>query len=93
MTDSYRDKENLQGSQLCNLAWKIPWTEEPGRLQSVGSLRVGHNWDSELCKYMYTYKNKSIGTHNLQLFNYWTFNELLLCARFYAYALIQKQNI
>ena len=25
------------------LAWKIPWTEEPGRLQSMGSLRVGHN--------------------------------------------------
>ena len=24
-------------------AWKIPWTEEPGRLQSVGSQRVGHN--------------------------------------------------
>ena len=26
-----------------NLAWKIPWTEEPGRLQSTGSLRVGHD--------------------------------------------------
>ena len=26
------------------LAWKIPWTEEPGGLQSMGSLRVGHNW-------------------------------------------------
>ena len=25
------------------LAWKIPWTEEPGRLQSMGSLGVGHN--------------------------------------------------
>ena len=25
------------------LAWKIPWPEEPSRLQSVGSLRVGHN--------------------------------------------------
>ena len=25
------------------LAWKIPWTEEPGRLQSMGLLRVGHN--------------------------------------------------
>ena len=25
------------------LAWKIPWTEEPGRLQSIGSLRVGHD--------------------------------------------------
>ena len=26
------------------LAWKIPWTEEPGRLQSMGSHRVGHDW-------------------------------------------------
>ena len=25
------------------IAWKIPWTEEPGRLQSVGSPRVGHD--------------------------------------------------
>ena len=25
------------------LVWKIPWTEEPARLQSMGSLRVGHN--------------------------------------------------
>ena len=25
------------------LAWRIPWTEEPGRLQSTGSHRVGHN--------------------------------------------------
>ena len=27
------------------LAWKIPWTEEPGRLQSMGSLRFGHDCD------------------------------------------------
>ena len=26
------------------LAWRIPWTEEPGRLQSMGSQRVGHDW-------------------------------------------------
>ena len=26
------------------LAWKIPWTEEPGSLQYMGSKRVGHNW-------------------------------------------------
>ena len=25
-------------------AWRIPWTEEPGRLQSMGSQRLGHNW-------------------------------------------------
>ena len=30
------------------LAWKIPWTEEPGRLQSMGSVRVGHNWAASL---------------------------------------------
>ena len=30
------------------LAWKIPWTEEPGRLQSMGSLRVGYDWASSL---------------------------------------------
>ena len=30
------------------LAWQIPWMEEPGRLQSMGSLRVGHDWASSL---------------------------------------------
>ena len=30
------------------LAWRIPWTEEPGRLQSMGSLRVGHGWATSL---------------------------------------------
>ena len=30
------------------LAWQIPWTEEPGRLQSMGSLGVGHDWATSL---------------------------------------------
>jgi len=30
------------------LAWKIPWTEEPGRLQSMGSQRFGCNWATSL---------------------------------------------
>ena len=30
------------------LAWKIPWMEEPGRLQSMGLLRVGHGWATSL---------------------------------------------
>ena len=30
------------------LAWKIPWMEEPGRLQSMGSLRIGHDWATSL---------------------------------------------
>ena len=35
------EKEMVTHSSI--LAWKIPWTEEPGRLQSMGSQRVGHN--------------------------------------------------
>ena len=31
------------GITLSTLAWKIPWMEEPGRLQFMGSLRVGHD--------------------------------------------------
>ena len=34
------------------LAWKIPWTEEPGRLQSMGSLRVGHDWATSLSLFL-----------------------------------------
>ena len=30
------------------LAWKIPWAEEPGRLQAMGSLRVRHDWATSL---------------------------------------------
>ena len=30
------------------LAWKIPWMEKPGRLQSMGSQRVGHDWATSL---------------------------------------------
>ena len=30
------------------IAWKIPWTEEPDRLQSMGSERVGHDWATSL---------------------------------------------
>ena len=33
-----------RGNQSCILAWRIPWAEEPGGLQSVGSWRVGHAW-------------------------------------------------
>ena len=38
--NSFRDGNRLQASVL---AWRIPWTEEPGGLQSIGSHRVGHN--------------------------------------------------
>ena len=39
-------KETATHSSI--LAWKIPWTEDPGRLQSMGSQGVGHNWETSL---------------------------------------------
>ena len=38
----------LTPTHFNTLAWKIPWTEEPGRLQSMGSQRVGHDWATSL---------------------------------------------
>ena len=36
-------KQTDKAPHSSTLAWKIPWMEEPGRLQSMGSLRVGHD--------------------------------------------------
>ena len=35
-------KEKAMATYFSTIAWKIPWTEKPGRLQSMRSLRVGH---------------------------------------------------
>ena len=40
--------EKAMAPHSSTLAWKTPWTEEPGRLQSMGSLRVRHNWSTSL---------------------------------------------
>ena len=40
--------ENAMAPHSSTLAWKIPWMEEPGRMQSMGSLRVGHDWATSL---------------------------------------------
>ena len=39
--------EQEMATHSSNLAWRIPWTEEPGGLQSVGSHGVGHDWVTE----------------------------------------------
>ena len=40
--------EKAMAPHSSTLAWKIPWMEEPGRLQFMGLLRVGHNWVTSL---------------------------------------------
>ena len=42
------------------LAWEIPWIEEPGGLQSMGSQRVGHNWVT----FTYTDNEKIMTKHD-----------------------------
>jgi len=45
------------------LAWKMPWTEEPGRLQSIESQRVRHKSSIRACMHTHgRYVNKIIGT-------------------------------
>ena len=40
--------EKEMATHSSTVAWKIPWTKEPGRLQSMGLQRVGHNWVTSL---------------------------------------------
>ena len=44
----YIPSEKAMARHSSTLAWKIPWTEEPGRLQSMESLGVGHDWATSL---------------------------------------------
>ena len=41
-------REKAMAPHSSTVAWKIPWMEEPGRLQSMGSLRVRHDWATSL---------------------------------------------
>ena len=46
--------EKEMATHSSTLAWKITWTEKPGRLQSMGSQRVGHDWATSLSLYTLT---------------------------------------
>ena len=46
--------EKAMAPHSSTLAWKIPWMEEPGRLQSMGSPRVRHDWATSLSLFAFT---------------------------------------
>ena len=50
--------EKAMAPHSSTLAWKIPWMEEPGELQSMGSHRVGHNWRTSLS--LFTFMHSSV---------------------------------
>ena len=49
--------EKAMAPHSSTLAWKIPWTEEPGGLQSRGSLRVSHDWETSLSHFTFIGEN------------------------------------
>ena len=54
----------LMAPHSSTLAWKIPWMEEPGRLQSTGSLRVGHDLSDFTFSFHFHALEKEMATHS-----------------------------
>ena len=50
--------EKAMAPHSSTLAWKITWVEEPGRLQSMGSLRVQHNWVTSLSLFTFVHRRR-----------------------------------
>ena len=57
-----KDRNSMDLSST--LAWKIPRTEEPGRLQSMGSWRVGHDWATFTFTFHFHALEKEMATHS-----------------------------
>ena len=72
------EKEMAAHSSI--LAWKIPWTEEPGRLSSMGSQRVGHDWATSLSLYFHF----TFTFHVSSISGFWPLH-LLPCSSFLTY--------
>ena len=64
--------EKAMATHSCTLAWKIPCTEEPGRLQSMGSQRVRHDWAPSLSLSFTTDPCRSIAGLRFLLVTSWS---------------------
>ena len=56
--------EKAMAPHSSTLAWKIPWTEEPGGLQSMGSQRVKHNWTTSLSLLTFMHWRRKMAAHS-----------------------------
>ena len=68
LSNSHICTEKAMAPHSSSLAWKIPWTEDPGRLQSMGLLKVGHEWATSLSLFTFTFHfhalEKEMATHS-----------------------------
>ena len=60
------NSEKAMAPHSSTLAWKIPWMEEPGRLQSMRSLRIRHDWATSLSIFTFHFHalEKEMATHS-----------------------------
>ena len=56
--------EKAMAPHSSTLAWKIPWTEEPGGLQSMGSRRVGNDWVTSLSLFTFMHWRRKMAAHS-----------------------------
>ena len=56
--------EKAMAPHSSTLAWKIPWTEEPGRLQSMGSLGARHDWATSLSLFTFMHWRRKWQPHS-----------------------------
>ena len=80
------------------LAWKIPRTEEPGRLQSMESQRVGHNWMTSLSFFSSSFKKKKkikgmINKDNLLRNDSWPLRQPRILTSWYSHLCITPLGV
>jgi len=59
-----KNPEKAVATHSSTPSWKIPWTEESGGLQSMGSRRVGHDWATSLSLFTFITLEKELATHS-----------------------------
>ena len=59
-------QEKEMATHSSNLAWKIPWTEDAGMLQPMGSQRVTHNWGTNTIKNLAAMQNTCVQSLGLE---------------------------
>ena len=61
--------EKEMATYSTTLAWKIPWTEESGRLQSMGSQRVRHDWTTSLSFFLYSIPDSFVDSNGYSIYS------------------------
>ena len=80
--------EKEMATHSSTLAWKISWTEEPGRLQSMGSQRVGHDWVTYVYHWLSWFSSLQMVDLETSVINFFLCCSLCVCVYIYIYIYI-----